>query len=105
MHEKFINQIKKDEKNIIEEIFKKTFFIILHYFYQKNYIKASQNVNDKIVKHVNNALIELKKEFNLKKILPPPKKKKKKKSILLKKSWNLINNKKDFLRTWLVWRA
>ena len=105
MYEKFINQIKKDEKSIIEQIFKKTFFIILHYFYQKNYIKASQNVNDEIVKHVNDALIELKKEFNFKKIPKKENLKKKKKSILLKKSWNLITNKKDFLRTWLVWRA
>ena len=32
LHEKFINEIKNDEKNINEQIFKEYFFIILHYF-------------------------------------------------------------------------
>ena len=40
LHEKFINEIKNDEKNINEQIFKEYFFIILHYFQQKNYIIA-----------------------------------------------------------------
>ena len=32
LHEKFINEIKNDEKNIHEQILKEYFFIILHYF-------------------------------------------------------------------------
>ena len=32
LHEEFINEIKTDEKIINEQIFKKYFFIILHYF-------------------------------------------------------------------------
>ena len=32
LHEKFINQIKSDKKNINEQLFKEYFFIILHCF-------------------------------------------------------------------------
>ena len=40
LYEEFINEIKNDEKNINDKIFKEYFFIILHYFQQKNYILA-----------------------------------------------------------------
>ena len=40
LHEKFINEIKNDEKDINKQRFKEYLFIIFHYFYQKNYIIA-----------------------------------------------------------------
>ena len=66
LHEKFINEIKNDEKKINKQIFQEYFFIVLHYFEQNDYIIV--NVNDQIVKHINDALIELKKDINRKKI-------------------------------------
>ena len=36
--EKFINEIKNDERNINEQIFKNYFFFIFYYFFKKNYI-------------------------------------------------------------------
>ena len=38
-------------------------------FSAKELYKSNQNVNDKIVKHITDALIELKKDINRKKIL------------------------------------
>ena len=46
MREEFINEIKNDEKNINQQILKKYFVF--------------QAINDNILKHINDALIELK---------------------------------------------
>ena len=54
MREEFINEIKNDEKNINQQILKKYFVF--------------QAINDNILKHINDALIELKSDTSQKKI-------------------------------------
>ena len=54
MREEFINEIKNDEKNINQQILKKYFVF--------------QAINDNILKHINDALIELKSDSSRKKI-------------------------------------
>ena len=62
MHEEFINKIKNDEKYKTEQIFKKKIF------YQTPLFLAEELYNsNEIVKHINDLLIELKKEINRKK--------------------------------------
>ena len=68
MHKKFINEIKNDKKNINEEIFKGYFFNHTQLFLAKELYNSNENVNDEIVKDVNDSLIELKKDINTKKI-------------------------------------
>ena len=55
MREEFINEIKNDEKNINQQILKKYFVF--------------QAINDNILKHINDTLIELKSDTSQKKIL------------------------------------
>ena len=69
LHEKFINEIKNDEKNINEQILKEYFFYHTPLFLTKELYNSNQTVEDGIVKHINDALIELKKYINRKKIL------------------------------------
>ena len=78
--EEFIDEIKNDEKNINEQLFKEYFFIILHHFQQNNFFyhtplflskelyNSNQIINDEIVKHINDILIKFKKNINRKKI-------------------------------------
>ena len=63
LHEKFINVIKNDEKNINEQIFKEYFFYHTLLFLAKELYNSNQNVNDEMVKHSNDALIEFKKRY------------------------------------------
>ena len=58
MLQKVINEVKNDEKYIYEQIFKEYFFIY----------SSNQNINNEIVEHINDALVELKKDINRKKI-------------------------------------
>ena len=51
------------KNNINEEVFKEYFFIILHWFLLKEPYNSNQNVNDEILKHINDGLIELKKRY------------------------------------------
>ena len=69
MHEKFINEVKNDEKNINEQIFKGWFFNYTQLFLAKELCNSNQIVNDKIVKDINDSLIELKKDINTKKFI------------------------------------
>ena len=68
-------------------------------FSAKEIHNRNHNVNNKIVKYINNALIELKKDVNWKKFLKM--KIQIKYLTLLETAWILINNKKvkDFLWT------
>ena len=61
MREKFINEIKIDEKNINEEIFEGYFFNHAPLFSAKELYNNNQNVNDQIVRNINDSLTELKK--------------------------------------------
>ena len=66
LHEKFIKEIKNDEKNINEQIFKE--FLLYHtpLFLAKELYNNNQNTSDEIVKYLNDALIEFKKDINRK---------------------------------------
>ena len=68
LHEKIINKIKNDEKNINEEIFKWYFSNHTLLFLAKELYNSNQNVNDEIVKDIIDSLTELKKDINTKKI-------------------------------------
>ena len=67
LHEKFTNEIKNDEKNINQQIFKE-YFYHTPLFLAKELYNSNQNVTNETVKHVNNAFIALKKDVNGKKI-------------------------------------
>ena len=78
------------------------FFYQTPLFLAKESYISNQNINDEIVKHINNALIELKKKIDIKKIPEnenPNKISDIAEKILLKNT--LINNKKVnyFLQT------
>ena len=66
LHEKFVKEIKNDEKNINEQIFKE--FLLYHtpLFLAKELYNNNQNTSDEIVKYLNDALIEFKKDINRK---------------------------------------
>ena len=69
LHEKFINEIKKDEKNINKQISEE--FIYFYHnplFLAKELYDSNKNVNDEIVKHINDSLIDFKKYIKTKKI-------------------------------------
>ena len=68
LHEKIINKIKNDEKNLNEEIFKWYFSNHTSLFLAKELYNSNQNVNDEIVKDIIDSLNELKKDINTKKI-------------------------------------
>ena len=55
--EDFIDETKTDEKNINEQISKEYFFVILHYFWKKEWYDSYQTKTDEIVKHINVSLI------------------------------------------------
>ena len=56
------------KKNINEEIYEQYFFNQIPLFLAKE-LYINQNINYEIVKHINDALIELKKDINIKKLL------------------------------------
>ena len=64
-----MNEIKNDEKNINEQITKKHFYYHTPLFLVKELYNSNQNLNYEIVKHINDALIELKKILIGKKFL------------------------------------
>ena len=68
MHKEFINEIKNDERSVNDEIFKgffysEDFFDHTPLFLAKELYNSNQRTNDEIVKHINSALIELKKNI------------------------------------------
>ena len=78
-------------KNINEKIFKAYFFYHNLLFSAKELYNSSEMVNDEIVKHINDALIELKKDSNRKK--NPKNENPNKIHDIVKKSWSMV---KDF---------
>ena len=81
-------------KNINEKIFKAYYFYHNLLFSAKELYNSSEMVNNEIVKHINDALIELKKDSNRKK---NPKNENPNKILnIVKKSWSMV---KDFLWT------
>ena len=69
LHQKFINEIKKYGKIRNEQIFKEFFFYHTPLFLVKELYNSNQNINDEIVKHINDTLIELKTDITRKKLL------------------------------------
>ena len=69
MHKKIRNEIKNDEKNINEEISKGYFLNHTPLFLAKELYNSNQNVNDEILEDINDSLIELKKDINIKRFL------------------------------------
>ena len=67
LYKEFINEIKSDEKNINEQIFKEYFFYHAPLFLAKE-CNRDQNINNEIVKHINDALTELRKDISRKKL-------------------------------------
>ena len=65
--EEFINEIKNDEKNINEQIFKEYLFYRAPLFLAKQLYNSNQTINGEIVKHINDAMIELEKYIDRKK--------------------------------------
>ena len=55
-------------KSINEEIFKVYFLNHTPLFLAKEFYNSNQNINDEVVKHINDSLIELKKDINTEKI-------------------------------------
>ena len=60
LHQKFINEIRNCGKIRNEQIFKEYFFYRTPLFLVKELYNSNQNINDEIVKHINDTLIELK---------------------------------------------
>ena len=60
MHEKSLNAIKDEEGNINEQIFNE--------FFKWNLYEKNQNSNEKIVKNINESLINSKNFINIKEI-------------------------------------
>ena len=56
--------MKRDEKNISTQIFKEYSFYHTQLFLAEELYNSNENVNDEIVNHINDALIELKIDFN-----------------------------------------
>ena len=63
LHEEFINETKNDQKNINEQIYRWYFFYNTPLFLAKELYNSNQNINDEIVKHINDPLTELKKRY------------------------------------------
>ena len=57
LSENFFNEKKNEEKNINEQIFKKTFNYSSPSFLVKDLYEDNQNKNDKIVKSINESLV------------------------------------------------
>ena len=94
-----INEIKNDEKNINEEVFKGYFFNHTLLFLAKELYNSNQNVNGKIVKYINDSLIDIKRDINTNKI---PKNKNPNKIVnIIEKilNFNKQQKVKGFLRT------
>ena len=62
-------KLKMIKKNKNKQIFKEYFFYHTSLFVGKEWYNSDQNTNGEIVKHINDVLIELKKDINIKKIL------------------------------------
>ena len=68
MREEFLNEIKNEEKNINEQIFKEYFGYESPSFLVKDVYEGNQNKNDMIVKYLNESLIDLRNNINIKKL-------------------------------------
>ena len=69
MHQKCINEIRNCGKIRNEQIFKEYFFYRTPLFLVKELYNSNQNINDEIVKHINDTLIELKTRYYQKEII------------------------------------
>ena len=68
MREKFLNEIKNEEKNINEEILHEFFNNRYSLFLVKGFYEDNQNKNEKLVKNINESLINLRNSINSEKI-------------------------------------
>ena len=68
MLEEFLNKIKNEEKNVSEQIFNEFFNYPYPSFLVKDLYEGNQNKNDKIVKNINEPLINLRNSINSKEI-------------------------------------
>ena len=87
MLEEFLNKIKNEEKNLSEQIFNEFFNYPYPSFLVKDLYEGNQNKNDKIVKNINEPLINLRNSINSKEI---PENKN------LKKVVNIVDHILDF---------
>ena len=87
MLEEFLNKIKNEEKNVSEQIFNEFFNYPYPSFLVKDLYEGNQNKNDKIVKNINESLINLRNSINSKEI---PENKN------LKKVVNIVDHILDF---------
>ena len=87
MLEEFLNKIKNEEKNVSEQIFNEFFNYPYPSFLVKDLYEGNQNKNDKIVKNINEPLINLRNSINSKEI---PENKN------LKKVVNIVDHILDF---------
>ena len=69
MRENFLNKIKNEEKNMNEQIFKEYFGYESPSFLIKDLYESNQNKNDMIVKYLNESLIDLRNNINIKEFL------------------------------------
>ena len=68
MREEFQNEIENEEKNINEQIFNEFFNYQYPSFSVKDLYEGNQNKNAKIVKNINESLINLRNSINSKEI-------------------------------------
>ena len=68
MREKFLNEIKNEEKNINEQIFREYFNYQSPSLLVKDSYEENRNKNDIIVKYLNESLIDLKNSINSKQL-------------------------------------
>ena len=68
MREEFQNEIENEEKNINEQIFNEFFNYQYPSFSVKDLYEDNQNKNAKIVKNINESLINLRNSINSKEI-------------------------------------
>ena len=68
MREKFLNEIKNEEKNINEQIFREYFNYQSPSLLVKDSYEDNRNKNDIIVKYLNESLIDLKNSINSKQL-------------------------------------
>ena len=68
MSKEFLNEIKKGDKNISEQIFREYFTYNAPSFLVKDFCENNKNKNDIFIKHFNESLFNLRNSFNGKEI-------------------------------------
>ena len=91
LHKEFLNEIKNEEKDINEPIFRKYFNYQYPSFLVKSLSRKNQNKTVIAVKYLNESLIDLRNSINSEEI--PENENSKKVVTIVEKSSTLINNK------------